>query len=484
VAISSCSPKPTLRTKPNSEKGFILPVVLGVGVITMLLGVMMIERSSQNRVAAIAQKANARSTAAAEQGVTQLQALLNRYRPLATACSDGTLSATCSSSPWQNISNAVLDPCSTDSTQPITQIQSYAHRDWKDSTTDPADGQFRLVSYEYQPTPTNPEVIGTGTLVVEGRINPDDAIRTATTQLKVNFNITRTASLGTPGLWIQDNSTAGASASVQLLTQVRDSTCSQASATSNAVQQLQRQIQAPYVYQATPGIVFPDLPSEGLSFTPPTSASISAPSPPFIAAIEHPVVALPNLAQSPSGSTTVATSNSVVTYHIQAKGSQSINLTDASDVLEIGTGADTVVLNLEGGMTLKEGAKIRLAPNAKLIVYAHGPVYLAGKESMPAIEQQGTPSATRVQLYVYSPQLPSDPPYAVNLSGDSAPLYFSLLAPASTVTSSANVQGNIWAKSWVGNDSAVITQDSSNLSDLKLLWPPHISPITAWQENP
>jgi Tfp pilus assembly protein PilX len=469
-----------LRTKPNSEKGFILPVVLGVGVITMLLGVMMIERSSQNRVAAIAQKANARSTAAAEQGVTQLQALLNRYRPLATACSDGTLSATCGSSPWQNISNAVLDPCSTDSTQPITQIQFYAHRDWKDSTTDPADGQFRLVSYEYQPTSTNPEVIGTGTLVVEGQINPDDAIRTATTQLKVNFNITRTASLGTPGLWIQDNSTAGASGSVQLLTQVRDSTCSRESATSNGVQQLQRQIQPPYVYQATPGIAFPDLPSEGLSFTPLTSASTSVPSPPFIAAIEHPVVALPNLAP-PSGSTTTS---GIVTYHIQAKSGQSINLTDASDVLEIGTGVDTVVLNLEGGMTLKEGAKIRLAPTAKLIVYAHGPIDLAGKGTTPAIEQQGTPSATRVQLYVYPPQLPSDPPYGVNLSGDSAPLYLSLLAPASTVTASAKVQGNIWAKSWEGSDAAAITQDPSNLSDLKLLWPSHISPITAWQVNP
>jgi hypothetical protein len=448
----------------------------------MLLGVMMIERSGQNRVAAIAQKANARSTAAAEQGVTQLQALLNRYRPLATACSDGTLSTTCGSSPWQNISNAVLDPCSTDTTQPITQIQSYAHRDWKDSTTDPADGQFRLVSYEYQPTTTNPEVIGTGILVVEGRINPDDAIRTATTQLKVNFNITRTSSLGTPGLWIQDNSTAGASGSVQLLTQVRDSTCSRESATSNGVQQLQRQIQAPYVYQATPGIVFPDLPSTSVSMSAPTSV----PSPPFIAAIEHPVVALPNLAPSiaPSSSGSTTATSGIVTYHIQAKNGQSINLTDASDVLEIGTGAETVVLNLEGGMTLKEGAKIRLAPNAKLIVYAHGPIDLAGKGTTPAIEQQGTPSATRVQLYVYPPQPPSDSPYAVNLSGDSAPLYLSLLAPVSTVTASAKVQGNIWAKSWQGRDAAAITQDASNLSDLKLLWPPHISPITAWQENP
>ena len=136
--------------KPSSEKGFVLPVVLGIGVITMLLGVMMIERSSQNRVAAIAQKANARSTAAAEQGVTQFQSLLNHYRPLATACSSATLSpSSCSSNPsWQNISNAILDPCSTDSTQPLAQIQSYANQDWQNSTTNPDDGQFRLISYQ------------------------------------------------------------------------------------------------------------------------------------------------------------------------------------------------------------------------------------------------------------------------------------------------------------------------------------------------
>jgi Tfp pilus assembly protein PilX len=480
MVMPSRPPKHMLRTVPNSEHGFVLPLVLGVGVLTMLLGMMMIERSSQNRIAAIAQKANAQSVAVAEQGITQFQSLLNRYRSLATACSDASLSTTCGSNLWQNLPNAVLDPCSTDSTEPITKIQSYANRDWQNSTSQSADGQFRLISYEYKPDLTMPEAIGTGTLVVEGRINPDDAIRTATTQLKVNFNVTRGPHLGTPGLWIQDNQAAGASGSVQLLTQVHDSTCSEgAAASSIGMQQIQRQIQAPYVYQATPGIAFPQLPSEGsIPAVLPSTPEITT-----VAPIARPVVALPKPTEPPLGAVPGPKSNHLV-YRIQAKGSgSSINLTDATDILEIGTDSETVVLHLEGGITVTGGAKIRLAPNAKLIVYAHGPVNLEGNGTTPAIEQQGTPSATRVQLYVYPPQLSSAPPYNVSLSKNSAPLYLSLLAPTSKVTSSAKIQGNIWAKSWEGTDTAVITQDNSSNADLQLLWPPHISPITAWQEN-
>jgi hypothetical protein len=214
VAVPSSIPQRIFTTRVNPEQGFVLPMVLGTGVILLLLGVMMIERSSQNRIAAIAQKANAQSTAAAEHGVTQLQALLNRYRPLATACSDSnvnppTLSpSSCKSiRSWKDIPNAELDRCSTDQTQPINQIQAYANKDWQNSTSDPADGQFKLVSYEYQPDPANADV-GIAALVVDGQINPDDAVRTATTQIRVNFKVTRDPGLNTPpGLWIQDNQT-------------------------------------------------------------------------------------------------------------------------------------------------------------------------------------------------------------------------------------------------------------------------------------
>jgi hypothetical protein len=471
-------------------------MVLGTGVILLLLGVMMIERSSQNRIAAIAQKANAQSTAAAEHGVTQLQALLNRYRPLATACSDSnvnppTLSpSSCKSiRSWKDIPNAELDRCSTDQTQPINQIQAYANKDWQNSTSDPADGQFKLVSYEYQPDPANADV-GIAALVVDGQINPDDAVRTATTQIRVNFKVTRNPGLNNPpGLWIQDNQTSAASNTVQLLTDVRDSTCPGGDRTATTtIQQLQGQIQSPNVFQPTPGLAFPELPLDSAAPASSTSTTNPAPNPTtgtnMIDAIEHSKATLPNPTQPPSGN--------ILTYRVKANNGQSINLTDDSEVLEVGAGANTVVLDLEGGLTLTNGGRIKIAANTTLIIYAHGSVTLVNKGTNAAIEQAGTPSATRAQVYVYPPPPPpaslSDPVpalYTVNLGGESEPtLYLSLFAPSAKVTSSVKVQGNIWAKSWEGTNTAAIAQAPSSLADLKLLWPPRISPITAWTVNP
>jgi hypothetical protein len=476
------------KTRLNPERGFVLPLVLGIGVIAILLGVMIIERSSQNRIVAIAQKANAQSTAAAEHGVTHLQALLNRYPPLATACSDGALSAACGSPPsWKTINNKTLDPCSTNDSQPIPWLQPYANREWKNSTADPADGRFRLVSYEYKPaTIANP--IDTGILLVEGQVNPDDAVRTATTQLKVEFNIARNPGLNNPpGLWIQDNQTSAVANTVQLLTDVRDSTCPRNDLVAVSAQQLQGKVQSPNVYQPTPGLAFPDLPLDSAAsasstgIATPTSHSASGSN--LIDSIETSKATLPNPTQPPVGN--------VLTYHVKANSNgQSIHLTDNSDVLDVGTGANTIVLNLEGGLTLTNGGRIRLAANTTLIVYAHGPITLANKGTNAAIEQEGTPSATRAQVYVYppapSPSNPTPAPYAVNLHGENeaTTLYLALFAPSSRVTSSAKVHGNIWAKSWEGTNAAAIAQASSSLADLKLQWPPRISPITAWTVNP
>jgi Tfp pilus assembly protein PilX len=460
-------------------QGFVLPVILAVGLITILLGAMMIERSSQNRITAIAQKANARSSAAAEYGIAQVQALLNRYRPLVTACSNRDFGPSCNTTPtsaWSDIPNVKLDPCSTNPNEPTVRVQSYANQQWSNVSSNPEDGQFRLVSYQYQPNATNPD-IGTGTVVVEGQINPDDAVRLARTQLKADFSITRTPGIGNlPGLWVQDNQAVGVSDTVKLLANVRDSTCPKDIKSSEPIQQLQGQIQPAYAYQSAPGTAFPELTSEvsGSSFTPRTgSIAIGA-----IDDLSHSLPIPPQSEQSQTNSTSTIDSSDV-TYSVRAKdkGGLSINLTNSAAILKVGTGSDTVVLDLEGGITLTGGGKILLASGSKLIIYARGPVTLAGTETAPAIEQEGLPSATRTQLYV------SESASEVSLSGDAKPLYLILFAPASKVTTSAQVQGSIWAKSWEGKDSAVVKEAPISLSDLKLIWPPHISPITAWQRQ-
>lgn len=476
------------------EQGFVLPIILGVGLVMILLGVMMIERSSQNRIAATAQKAKDQSLVAAENGLTQLQVLFNRYRLLATACSNQTLSSFCNSVvPWSNLSEAALDPCSTSSTQPLPLLQDYANQRWQNVSVNPNDGQFRLISYQYQLNADDePLGSGTGTLVIEGRVNPDDAIRTATTQLKVTFNVTHESGLGNPpGLWIQHNQTTETPDSVQFLTQVRDSTCLGDPASSTPVQQLQAQTQSPYVYQPTPGIPFPDLPTEGSS--PPAAKSGAY----TLDSIDNDVMSLPRSTQNASApkdeketstptAETDTNSSGILTYRIQANNGLSINLDNPAAILKLGTGSETVVLYLDGGLTVTGGGKIQLVAGSSLIIYAHGPVILASNGTTPAIEQEGTPSSIRTQIYVYSPPPPppSSPPYEVRLSGD-ALLYLTLLAPTSTVLSSAQVQGSIWANAWQGSGSAVVKQDPVNISDLKLIWQPRISPITEWkrQEN-
>jgi Tfp pilus assembly protein PilX len=524
-------PQRIFKTRLNPEQGFVLPLVLGIGVITILLGVMMMERSSQNRIAAIAQKANAQSTAAAEHGVTQLQALLNRYPRLATACSDSGLSSACGSPPsWKTIKNKTLEPCSTDDGQPIW-LQPYANQEWKNSTTDVADGQFRVFSYKYDPDASD-AAIGTGTLVVEGQINPNDSLRTATTKIETSFKITRAPKAGAPpGLWIQDNQ-APETSRTALLTNVRDSTCP-AEKVSNPSPALQGQIQSPYAYQSTPGLAFPKLPLEGIVPISNTSFGSNTIDP-----IEGPTPSLPSPTQPQSGS--------ALTHNLKANNNgQSINLTSLSEVLEVGKGGETIVLNLEGGLTLTGGGRIRiasdtqltvytrgsttltadgtnsaielepraklaiytygpanlagsgttpaikLAPNSNLVVYAHGPVNLGGNETAPVIQQEKdpndpawTPSATRVQIYVYQPETSTDSPYDVNLGGNETPLFLSLFAPYSKVTSAAKVQGTIWANSWEGRASAAIAQAPGSPADLKLQWPSRISPITAWTVNP
>ncbi|WP_404787410.1 hypothetical protein [Altericista sp. CCNU0014] len=488
---------PTRKTQPtpNPHRGFVLPVVLGVGLIAILLGVMTIERSNQNRISAIAQKANARSSAAAEYGVAQLQALLNRYSRLATS---SPLSA------WAAISETELDPCGM-TPDDIARIRSYAERDWSNVSTNPKDGQFRLISYEYKPDPK------TGTLVVEGRINPDDAVSLARTQLKVDFDITRAPRVGNaPGLWIEQPQAATIDSSVQLLANFRDATCPGDAAHAALVQRLKTQIQPPYAYQSAPGIDFPALLptvssasfatlSETLSVDPIDNDSVSLPSPQQSESDLGQPAASDNSAPS-SNDTTVSqsqtdsiasTSNRAVIYDVKASDGQSIKLTNSAAVLQVGTGSDTVVLDLEGGLTIAGGGKILLASGSKLVIYARGPVTLAGTEADPAIEQKcppGTPigtecpkSAVRTQLYVYpSPDAAS--PHGVNLSGN-ATLFLTLVAPASKVTTSAQVQGSIWAKSLEGVGSAIVREDPISLSDLTLIWPLRIAPITAWRRQ-
>jgi type II secretory pathway pseudopilin PulG len=458
-------------------KGFVLPIAIGVGLIAILLGVMVIARSSQNRVTATAQKETARSLAAAETGIAQFQSLFNRYRPLATYCSSHSAPApsSCGTVTWQNVKNSDLagsDVCET----AATFVKDYANSQWKSVSSDPNDGQFRLVSYFYKPDATGgaPVLPGTGELILEGRVNRNvdntASNRTSTTRIKIRFPVTNLPPnrADVPGLWVSSGADSSVAASTvqpeikRLETNIRDSAC-----TAAINKTLQAQQPSSYEYQSTPRNYFPLLPAEGSS---PPETDVTG-----FYDIPSPITGPEKLPRIDD-----VDRNNVYTYRIAANNNLSIDLTD-DKVFWVGESSKTVVLYLDGGINVDK-SQIIAASGSRLIIYAHGPVALSGKSTLNPIDQEDSPAAQKVQLYVY-PSI-SDPAPPVNMSGGSAsePMQLLLFAPNSQVifNGASQIEGSIWAKSWQGSADSVLEQASTDLSKVKITFP-RISPITVWQ---
>lgn len=184
----------------SSEDGFALPVAIGLGLIMLLLGVTMIVRSQNDQVNASAQKATAESLAAAEVGVSKFQALINRYRAIATysACpfiddngdgvidpsvdtdrsNDWRINGTCSDTSlasWAAAAGIVNIDASCDippALDPAGDISSlyFPRSAWLSvGAGNPSEGEYRLVDYVYGGNPGQPG--GTGLLTVQGRVN-------------------------------------------------------------------------------------------------------------------------------------------------------------------------------------------------------------------------------------------------------------------------------------------------------------------------
>lgn len=312
---------------------------------------------------------------------------------------------------------------------------------------------YTFQAYRYDPVKQQGHL-----LVKGGQVNQTSAIQ-------VTVSIAPSQSTALPGLWIQDNSKSKISGG-QLQTDIWDSTCPSNSNSANAtsLQSAQAPIppgNTPVVYKARPGIAFPALPTAGT--TPPPA---SRPGTYALAQITNSTGSLPRSSDTPN--------NGVLTYHV---GNQnSINLSGGS-ILRLGTGNGTIVLYLDGGINLSGGSSIQLTSGTKLIIYANGDLTLSGGSTTAAIANNS--SSANVQIYEYTPS-------HVDLSGGSVMKMF-LFAPQSTVTfsGSSNVAGTIWANSWVGSGSSVITENPLNLSQTEVTGFPgkmQITGVTGWSK--
>lgn len=452
----------------NNNQGFALPLCLGVGLTMIVVGTTIMMKTQSKTIDSSTTKKITNVQSVAEVGVGRYQQILANNSEIATYCANAGTQAPCDSgTTWSNITADVLDPnntssssaCSTSTSSSTsssttgaltaTQIQTLADTStWQNvDDNNPNLGQYRLVSYIYQPTT---DTLGTGILTVEGRLPQSsngpmaDTVSRLVAEIPVHKTDGSSSSSpsGEPGLWIRWNPQADASGSVQLQTHIKDSTCPE-DTDDGRVTKVQGHMTTGMEWLAIPGEPFPPLPAE--CTTPPTGAGVHQ-----ISGITNATGVLPR-----SGDTAV---DGVLTYHLTNTG-KSIDLSGGNSV-SVGTGAETVVLYLDGELSISGGGGINIANGSRLIIYTHGKVTLSGGSTTNAVENSGNPEDA--QLYVCTPD-------GVTLSGGSGMKLF-MFAPGSLVSmsSDSNFDGTIWANSWKGSGSVIFAQGQTDLSKTQL----------------
>ena len=462
-----------IRVK-NNNQGFALALSMAFGLTMIVVGTTIMMKTQSKTITSSTKKKITNVQSVTEVGIGRYQQILANNSEIATYCANAGTQAPCDSgTTWSNITADVLDPnntssssaCSTSTSSTTsssttgaltaTQIQTLADTStWQNiDDNNPNLGQYRLVSYIYQPTT---DTLGTGILTVEGRLPQPSNGPMADTASRLVAEIpvhqtdgsSSSSSSGEPGLWIRWNKNADASGSVQLQTHIKDSTCPEDTDSGRVTKVKGFMTTVPpdnstAEYRTIPGEAFPPLPAEGV--TAPTGSGVYQ-----IAKITNATGSLPQ-----SGETAV---DGVLTYHIQDTG-KSIDLSGGNN-LYVGTGAETVVLHLDGDLVISGGGGIHIANGSRLIMYVHGKVTLSGGSTTNAVENSGDPEDA--QLYVYTPD-------GVTLSGGSGMKLF-LFAPDSLVTMSSDSKfhGTIWANSWKGSGSVIFTQGQTDLSKTQL----------------
>ena len=159
-----------------SEKGFALPVVIGMGLIMTLIGMTMIMRSQGDQVTAVAQKGTAQSVATAEAGIAQVLSFINSVRIVA----DKDLKN------WQNAyDKSYVGGCSD-----VPDAIKYANKNW--ITINGKKDRFKIEDYDYSS--------GEGTLKVKAKSNLNKT--PSITVLEVTIPV-KSQSSSVPGLFVK-----------------------------------------------------------------------------------------------------------------------------------------------------------------------------------------------------------------------------------------------------------------------------------------
>jgi Tfp pilus assembly protein PilX len=473
----------------SHDRGFALPIAMGVGLVIVLLGAVMMARSQTDRITSSTQKATNQGLSAAETGVARYQDLVNKYRAISTYNNTGTVS-------WANPSS-IPNISSCGSTTEATAVSAQATTNWQNvDSSDSTKGQYRLISYAYTPNSgvaanTAP---GTGTLIVEGRVNQTSSgnqdVGTATTQVEVTIPITKsTSSLSDTGLWASDFSFVGNNARANA--NVLDSSCSGVGTSFTTNPYLGNLPSATYGANVkgayTKEVVsFPSLPG-GNTYSAPSTGNINT-----ISCSSNPMnlsgsstTTLPrNNDKDSTGKLYGATgasapaSNATYTYVVPScSGGTSIKLAGNARITVGRTGQETIKVYSGGDVDAAGNGGIGPYVNGtavtKAIFYVNGSINLAGNGSAF--------SPTYFQFYKYG----TTGDVKLNGNGSSSAFIFAPFVETQLV-GNGTVSGVVWTKKISANGNASINQGKIDASALEVTPTSSsngLGAINTWQRN-
>ena len=145
----------------QSDKGFTLPLVLGLLGVMFLVGLTSIELAQRGRIASATRQSNTASFYVAETGVSRFLSMLKLFPSLAQQNLDDWSTTYTGATECVSGTKAATQPFVTDSTQANVDNRWMAVD--SSAAADPSMGEFRIVDYTYD------SVTRQGTLLVEGR---------------------------------------------------------------------------------------------------------------------------------------------------------------------------------------------------------------------------------------------------------------------------------------------------------------------------
>ncbi len=184
------------RRYKGRNRGFVIPLVMGMGLLMLLVAVTMMLRSQTQVTTASAQKASERSIAIAETGLERVRDYLSRNRGLLNQNFDPSAATPLK---WAGDSSSFLDQRFCNGSHP-----EYQEADAFNEPIEVEGGRYQVVSY--LPTPSSEGCSATNRcLTIKGEALDGNEVRSAT-QIRAHVPVSRNVVPAStpPVLWAEN----------------------------------------------------------------------------------------------------------------------------------------------------------------------------------------------------------------------------------------------------------------------------------------